>query len=277
MWSKLSSTIDANGNLTNYSIDPATGYLTSVASPAVAGVSATKSFAYNARGQLEYVTDAGGIVTKFVYDSTTELLLLKVSDYGVGVGFLNLTTTFGYDSVGNLTSVTLPNGDVTTATFDSLRRCITRTATAPFLYTQNFVYDDNGQMLSQQRQNQGVPDKLIESYTYSLSGKVATLIDASGKKYQLVYDDSDRTSSMLDAQGRLWQFTYDAVDRMLVTTHPAGGIASSRSYTDNGLIDSIVDTKLNMTSYVYDGHDRPSNISYADGYLSGEQHLFPDI
>ncbi|PZM85513.1 MAG: hypothetical protein DKT66_04855 [Candidatus Melainabacteria bacterium] len=51
------------------------------------------------------MTDETGIVTKWNYDTDTEVLLSVVRDFGTSP-HLNLTTAFEYDNVGNVVTVT---------------------------------------------------------------------------------------------------------------------------------------------------------------------------
>ncbi len=70
--------MDARGNVTDFTYD-LNGNLQSAQQPLVGGVRPTTSFTYTARGQVETVTDAEGMVTCNAYDPVTGDLLSAIS------------------------------------------------------------------------------------------------------------------------------------------------------------------------------------------------------
>lgn len=263
-WAKVASASDGNGNVTNFSYDPATGNLLSATGPAVAGISSTVAYTYNTRGQISTLTDPTGIVTKLNYDVSTERLLSVVKDYSTGGGHLNLTTSFGYDPVGNVTSVTDPRGNTTTASYDNQRRLTQTVSASPFSFVQNFSYDFNGRLTSVARQIPGDPNWQTAACAYSLTDKLSSLTDSIGRVTVFTYDGNDRLQSTLDPENRLTQFSYDVLDRFISVIDPSSTTAQTRTYSDNGLVNSLRDANSNQTLYEYDGFDRPQKATYPD-------------
>jgi RHS repeat-associated protein len=83
----------------------------------------------------------------------------------------------------------------------------------------------------------------------------------------------------LDAQGsfgpdRIARLTYDAAGRVtkVETGYGVSGVAADEvrtSYTANGQASTVTDANGNMTTYVYDGHDRPSRTRMPDPSTPG--------
>ncbi|MGE0265473.1 MAG: DUF6531 domain-containing protein [Candidatus Obscuribacterales bacterium] len=262
-WKKLKTSTDPLGRVTTFNYDGSTGNLTSIVGPTIGGTSTpTISFTYNSRGQVLTRTDETGIVTKFNYDSTTEKLTSVVHDEGTGR--LNLTTSFGYDSVGNITSVTDPNGNTTFYTVDSLRRTTEVAAPSPWSYVSQYVYDDNNRLTTVKRQTGNVSDPWqTTSWTYTDSGKVATVTDPDGEVTTFSYDSVDRLWKVTDAEARVKEVTFDDLSRV-VTVKEAGTTVATYDYSDNGLMSLFTDARGKDTSFEYDGFDRRKKVIFED-------------
>jgi RHS repeat-associated protein len=267
-WAKVKTVVDGNSKTTTFSYDPVNGNLLTVTKPLVGGLTPQAVFTYNARGQLLTVTDETGIVTKLNYDVATEKLTSAVADYSLVGGHLNLTTSFGYDAVGNLNSITDPNTNQTTFVFDNERRRTKVTSAAPFNFVTNVAFDVNGSVTSVQRQLTSAPTWQTTSFTYTISDKILTSVDPVGRTTTWSYDGADRVQTILDAQGRLYQFAYDALNRVSTVTDPSSTVASTKTYTNNGLLKTIKDANNNVTQFAYDGLDRPSVTTFADSTTS---------
>ncbi|MDP3506443.1 MAG: RHS repeat-associated core domain-containing protein [Candidatus Melainabacteria bacterium] len=263
-WAKMATYQDGRLNTSTFTYDSLLGNLLTIQRPVVGGLTPTVTMTWNARGQVLTHEDESGVVTKFVYDATTEKMTSRIVDYNVGAGHLNLTTSFGHDSVGNVTSVTDANSNQTTFVFDAMRRPTQRTEASPLSYVANFVYDDNGNRVSVERQTGGSPAWQIYSWTYSVTDKVLTEVDPATNTTTMTYDGKDRLQTRTDAESRLWQFDYDAMDRVNQVTDPSSTVCDTRTYTDNGKLASVEDARSNITQYTYDGFDRLDETIYAD-------------
>lgn len=94
-----------------------------------------------------------------------------------------------------------------------------------------------------------------------------------------VYDDLDRptqvTENLTAAEGgnRVTQATYFADDRVQTVQRAVGTALAqtyaSFTYTPNGLPATMADAKGNLTTTVYDGHDRKTQTRYPDKATPG--------
>ena len=263
-WAKVAAYQDRNGNTTIFTYDGTQGTLLNVQKPAIGMSTPTVTITYNARGQVETYEDESGVLTKFTYDATFENMTSKVVDYSPGMGHLNLTTSYGYDSVGNVNSVTDARGNATTFVFDNERRKTQKTDPSPFSYVTNYGYDDNGLLLTVERQTGGSPAWQTYTMTYSVSNKQLTLVDPASNATTWTYDGADRIQTVTDSESREWQFAYDAQDRVNQVTNPTTVVCDSRTFTNNGKLASVTDALSNTTQYTYDGLDRLDKTIYAD-------------
>jgi YD repeat-containing protein len=133
----------------------------------------TTSYGYDPLGDLTGLTDANGHTTQNSFDLLSELTGTTLPD-----GTLGETRT--YDTAGNLLSRKHFNGVTTTYTYDELNRLLSRST----------------------------PGEAAASYTYTATGKRATMTDASGTT-NYTYDDLDRLTSKQTPEGTL-NYGYDA-------------------------------------------------------------------
>ncbi len=263
-WNYLKTVQDPRGNTTTMNYDAVKGLLLNIQRPVVGGSTPQVTFTYNTRGQPITRTDETSIVTQFNYDVSTEKLTSIVHDQGVGR--LNITTSFGYNAWGDVTAVTDPRGNATTFVFDNLRRMTQRTESAPFSYVTNFAYTDNSKMSSMQRQTGDVlnPWQTV-SYTYSLTDRLKTITDPSSAVTTLTYDGLDRLWKSTNALTQVTEISYDAMSRISTIKDPSLSITQTRTYSNNGQLASVMDSRSNTVSFSYDGHDRLDRTTFPGG------------
>ncbi len=203
-----------------------------------------------------------------MYDGTNEELLTSTHDFGIGQ--LNLETTFDYNAWGDVTSITDPRGNTTTFEFDNERRMTLKTECTPFEFESSWEYDDNGQKTSFSRET-GEVDPALQTWqwSYLANGLTQTITDPAGNETNFEYDNVGRLSERIDAENRRWRYQYDAVGRISVVTDPMGKPSETRTYTDNGLLETITDARNNTTEYEYDGFDRLKKRIYPDATFEG--------
>jgi RHS repeat-associated protein len=263
-WNKIKTVQDQRGNTTTCNYSGSTGQLLNIQQPVVGGFTPTTSMTYTARGQVETLTEPTGIVSKWVYDISTERCTSAIHDFGAGR--LNLTMNFGHNSRGDTTSVQDARGNTTSFVFDVLRRVTQRTEAAPFAYVTNFTYSDNHSLVSVQRQtgDSNEPWQAV-GYTYTLTGKVKTVTDPSGRVLTYDYDGVDRLWRTVDSLNRVVEVAYDSGGRPLTIKDATNQIVETRSYTNNDLVASKMDPRGNAVSFTFDGFDRLDRITYPDG------------
>lgn len=264
VWGKLKTVTDNMGRITTNSYDPITGTLLSTISPNVTGVgSSVVTLTYTARGQVETVTAPDGKVMKHTYNALTETLSSTVSDFGVGR--LNLTANFTYNSRGMLISAQDPRGFTTTVDFDVLGRVTQTTSPAPFSYVTKFTYDDNGNRTKIERQTNDPANPWQTSLaTYTADNKVSSITSPSGSVRSFEYDVLQRHWKTTDELSRVETKTFDDANRLSFVTQPGAVVAESYTYTDNGYIAAVTDSRGFATNYSYDGHDRVVRTTFPD-------------
>lgn len=261
LFNRVASSTDALGRITSMVYD-ANGNLLRIDQPQVGGQTPQTLFTYNSHGQPLTITDPQGRITANGYDAATGNLLSSAID---PTG-LNLITQLGYDSVGNIISHTDAEARITLLAYDTMRRVTQTTAPAPLNHITQTDYDANGQVL-ETRQETGDPLNpwQTSSYTYTLSGKPASITDPQGHVSSFQYDAIDRLWKTTDAEGSSSERQYDALDRLNRVVDALGNIGEEYSYSINGKTLSVLDAEANLTNYIYDTFDRLTRTTYEDG------------
>ena len=240
---QLVITTDPLGAIYRYSYD-AVGHEISETDPR----GLTTNFRYDAIGELvridstdgthvEYAYDAGGNktssidemgrISRYQFDSASNLI--RVTD-GLGQ-----QTNYTYDEIGNILSVVDANGHRTQFEYDRSNR---KTATVDSLgFRSEVVYDERSQPIRQtdadgrtvvqtfnadgQVITRTFPDSSVTRFTYTPTGQVATMTDATGTTL-FTYDVRDRLSVRTAPDGRTIQYGYDAAGNRTSITTPGG-------------------------------------------------------
>lgn len=223
---------------------------------------------YDGAGRVSSKTDQAGRVTRSEYDKMGRLL--KVIDAA------DKTTTYTYNEVGNMLTQVDANNRTTSFEYDRLGRRTKRTL--PLGMFEAFVYDAIGNVTSRTNFKGETTtyaydsmNKLIRKspatalnqpaivFTYSPSGKRATMTDAGGTT-TYTHDLRDRLLTKVTPQGTL-TYTYG----------PTGNLTSMTSSNANGVSVTYTDDALNRLATVKDNHNSATT-SYnydANGNLTG--------
>lgn len=162
----LLSKTDAKGVTTTFAYD-ATGNLSevSVGSPTVL---VEEHYDYDQYGNKVSYTNKNGHTTTYEYDANgnmKKIIYPAVPDPSNPSQTIQYTEEYGYDAMGNRISEKDPNGGITNHTFDALGRETQITYPAvpdpanpnnTIRYNKQFVYDNNGNKLSETDQNGNV-------------------------------------------------------------------------------------------------------------------------
>ncbi len=234
----LLSATDQAGNTVRYTYDYA-NQLQSVIQSASPNPQNTTSYAYDVDGNLTTLTDANGHTTHNNFDLLNELNAETLPSGSP-------TQTRTYDPNGNLVSLTDYNGRTTTYAYDQLNRLLSRTPDPSLTDTP-------------------------ETFTYTRTGKRATMTDASGTT-TYTYDSMDRLASKATPQGTL-SYTYDAASNVAsVTSSNANGMSVQYTYDTLNRLSTVVDNRLlagaNTTSYTYDSASNLATVRYPTGLQS---------
>lgn len=212
-----------------------------------------------ADGPILSLSTASGNLTTFATSSSIGATVNVSVNQG-----LNLTRIFGYNAWGDLSSVEDENSNEWTYTFSNERRMLQALSPAPFSYTTNYTYDENGNRLTMARQKDATPSWVTVSTSYTVTGQIYQVIDSNGYAYERSYDGKDRLATYTDAELRIWSFDYDQLDRIDAITNPALSVSEAKTFTQNGQLYELTDANNNTTTYSWDGHDRLSRIDFAD-------------
>ena len=275
-WNKPVTVTDPLGRVTRNFYDPATGTLTrTVGDFSATGINAQTRFTYDDHGLPLTVTDPMGTVTANRYDGFGNRIETVTDPAGLAV-----TRRYAYDGTGNLIAATDANGHATTFTWDTERRQLSETAPGPFdagalRVATAWTDDEDGNVTAVTRANGATPQ--VTETTYTDTGKVATVTDPLGRVTSFTYDRNDRLAVVTDPLGRTVTNGYDALGRLVSVTDPLGRTAETRTYTANGALATLTDANGNVTRVIYDGFDRVSTVTYADGTgLARKERFFYD-
>ncbi|WP_113698467.1 RHS repeat-associated core domain-containing protein [Nonomuraea lactucae] len=208
--------------------------------------------------------------TTFAYDADGDKLSEKISD--LTGGDAERATVYTYDPLGRAESITDPEGGVVRQAWNSLGQMIRVTDARGAVVEHG--YSDRGQLVSRTLKGwtgspvnpQPARDVPLESFSYDLGGRLATQVDAMGRKTTYTYfndnlpakkiaDDVKLNGSTTPRDVVLEDNTYDAAgNRTRLIT--GGGTATTEFAYDAAtrLTSQTFDPGLlnRKTAYVYD-------------------------
>ncbi|MER7459558.1 polymorphic toxin-type HINT domain-containing protein [Micromonospora sp. NPDC126480] len=157
------------------------------------------SYTYYGNGDLARVTEPGGLVTEYTYDTLGRRLTEKViSDtYPAGV-----TTTYTYDEHSRVKTVT---GPVTTDAISGVRHQL-RT-------TNDYDADGNVTKATVADLLGGDPDR-VTTTEYDEYNRPVKVIDAEGNETSYGYDRFGNRTSMVDANDNRYDWAYTAQNKI---------------------------------------------------------------
>jgi RHS repeat-associated protein len=265
----------------------------------------TTQYAYDGPGNLTLVTDQAGNQVQYTYDLNNQLRSVVQLNHPNPA---HNTTAYGYDSNGNLTALTdanthmtqngfdplnqlnqetMPAGQMQTRTYDAAGNLKSLTdynayaTTDPNGHTTTYTYDTlnrltqrtPGQALLRSATNPA--GDVAESFTYTATGKRATMTDASGTT-TYGYDDHDRLATKATPQGTL-SYTYDPAGNVAtMQSSNANGVSVAYTYDSLNRLATVVDNRLpagaNTTTYTYDPASNLATVTYPNGLQSTFQY-----
>jgi len=233
----LVTVTDQANNTVSYTYDYA-NQLRSVIQTASPSPQNATAYTYDSDGNRTTLTDANNHATDNAFDLLGQLNLETMP--------AGQSQTRTYDASGNLQTLTDYNGKTTTYTYDSMNRLLSRTP------------------------DPSLPDT-PESFTYTPTGKRATMTDASGTTIY-TYDAQDRLNAKATPQGTL-TYTYDLAGNVAsMTSSNANGISVVYTYDSLNRLETVVDNRLpagqNTTTYSYDPASNLATMNYPNGLQS---------
>ncbi len=181
--------------------------------------------------------------TSFVYDQRGRRIQRKLP--------LGQIESYGYDTIGNLTSKADFNGHTTTYTYDNMNRLLSKTAD-PFF--------------SQGACANGACGATQVSYTYTPTGKRASMTDASGMttySYDFRVNRPQVKSTPIADVNYGWDLAGNQVSLLAVGVN--GGASMSYTYDADNRLASVTDSAGLTTNYTYDAVGNLSSFAYPNG------------
>lgn len=232
----LTST-DPNGNTTSFAYD-AQGALERVTN-ALGQV--TQLTANDANGRPTRIVDPNGLVTTLAYDARGRLTTRTVG---------GLVTAMSYDAAGNLASVTNPDGSRLTMTYDAAHRL---TKVIDRLGNQIvYTLDASGNRTNVSVLGSTSVLSRTVSYAYDEANRVTTVTGALGQTTTYTRDRNGNVLSVRDPVGAVTSMTYDALNRNTSSTDALGGV-TNLAYDPLDRLLSVIDPRRLTTSYTYNG------------------------
>jgi RHS repeat-associated protein len=206
---------------------------------------AMQEYEYDAAGNRTASIDEYGNRSTYTYKAGTNLLATMAGADPDGAGpLLAPVSSYVYDENGNEIQMTSPDPDgagprsaaVTTNQYDKMNRLIKTTSADP---------DGTGPQLA-----------AVTTYGYDLNGNQTSMVDALGRRTEMVYDSRDRLTSTLrkNATGTVLNTSnslYDGINQTTGTID-ANGKRSNTVYDQRGRRTRSIDALGNVTRFVYD-------------------------
>lgn len=255
-FSQVTRSVDEEGRITIYEIDPSNGNthsMTQVIGEFGGTDDIVTAYTYYSNGLIRTVTDPLGRVTEMEY---TPAGLLQKIIYAAGTEDQSLVA-YEYDDSGNQIAVIDELGRRTEFQYDNLNRLLVVTEPDP---------DDSGPLLAP-----------VTSNAYDAHGNVVLATDALNNQTRFVYDQQHRLIELVDAQsnsivhqydhagnmiatvdrlGRRTEFVYDQRNRLVETINAEIGRETFSYDADNNRT-AFIDANGVLTRYVFDARNRP--------------------
>lgn len=226
---KIKSTLDANGNLTEYGYD-----LDGELVKKTDALGNTTLYTYDLNGNLTEEKNARGISTFYEYDSLNRLIRKKAPAAGEGLA----VTRYIYDNMGNLIKEIAPNN------YQAEKDTNTMAATMKGI---SYTYDSMNRRLS----SISPEGKVLLVLRYDKNGNPDKIVD--GLRYNGDIDSSKGTV-----------YTYDALGHVTAQEDPLGN-QTLYQYDVRGNLIKQTNKRGNTTQYEYNTDGTLLKVSYADG------------
>lgn len=196
----------------------------------------TRTQAWTDNDQLDWVEDANGNRSDYVYDGFDRLYRLYFPSPTLGAHTASATDyeQYGYDAGDNLTSRRLRDNQTISYTYDSLNRQMVKTipggGTADDVFT---AYDNLGRRLSVRYTNATTGDGVV--WTWDALGRPVAET-AYGRTLTSAYDLAGHRTRLTWPDGVTWvSYQWDLADRMVFVEQSPVGLQYIADYTYDAL------------------------------------------
>ncbi len=280
---------DDNGSITTYEYN-SLNKVVKVTDP----VGNVTTCVYSVAGDLLQETDADGNVTVYTYDEYGNLKTKKNPRGNI--------TTYTYDSNNNLISKSDALSKITMYTYNSLNQLASETNARGYTVTYGYdalgrrvsvtdalgntfrtYYDANGNVIrtedaygnaiteteyNELNQPVSITDaKGTRTFTYTATGKTATVTDAAGNTQTYEYDAVGNNTSVEDVLGNNSTSVYDKLGNITILTGP-NSAQTNYVYDEMGrLLSKSIDNSHAIT-YTYNTLNQKSSVTNGRGQTS---------
>jgi RHS repeat-associated protein len=233
------------------------GKISSEASWNSKGDSAENSFEYDSYGNINKITDAGGLITRFtttyqpetgIYNKVLKTLPKDETETNY------LTETSYFDCYGRLVKSTDVYGDTTYMTYDDCHRVLT--VTEPIngvnVVTRQFSYSQDGDYFKAEAAYLDQPDNSEDQYL-----RVQWYQDGLGRDIQTKSEGVVNGVKKWIVSGKI---EFDSMGRTIRT-----GPVTSINYSQNGFVEKTNAYDDHVTFYEYDERGRLSRTTLPSG------------
>ncbi|HET9144363.1 LamG-like jellyroll fold domain-containing protein, partial [Actinophytocola sp.] len=276
---RLASVVDAMGRETGYTyygdnLPAGTARLRRNADGDVTSQTMLTELDYNAAGQVNRRTTAGGVTATFVYDKAGHVKEEHLDPAGLDRATVYTRNLDGSVATATRTGAASPGrSEATGYTYDDAGRVLTETVAntggAPAALTTTYQRDSRG-LVTQVTDPAGTETR----FTHDIAGNPSTATgeartvwtggtSSSAEPVATVgYNTFGEATHQRDPNGFVTTTTMDAGGRptaiTLPTYTPPGGVAiiatQRLSYNTQGLVERVTDPLGRVTSHAYDGH-----------------------
>ncbi|HEY8084830.1 MAG TPA: hypothetical protein VIE69_04390, partial [Methylophilaceae bacterium] len=258
----LLQTIDGNSNLTSYSYDGMNRLIHQIDA-----LGHTTNTLYSDSTHQVVVSLANGLSTTSTYDLAGRTLSIAKSDASGALG----TTAYTYDSLGRLVQSTDPLSNKTTYLYDTLGRQVGQID--PMGNLTETDYNADGQVTRTVQYATALSVDLSHPLTLSLGTTVVPTKDSVHDRISYnLYDIAGHLTKQIDAAGDVTAYTYDGAGRLLTTTQYANQLTSTQlsAIATTALTAEVLPTDANTLPVADSAHDRVTRNFYSnDGLLQG--------
>ncbi len=242
----ISSIVDTNNNITNYSYTS---------------------------GRLSSITDASGRITTISYGTNGYVSSITYAG--------SRTVTYGYDANNNLTKYTNAIGKFITYGYDGNHN-LTSITDERNITTETIAYDTANDRVSSVNRLitiNGVVQTSASTYAYDTTNNVTSVVDGEGRRIDYTYNPNGNivqtTENPLDPSTRaITTFFYDSNNNLTQIVDPnsnnAGGTSSYiYTYDSNGNITSYKQPENQIANYTYDSQNNLTQVNDFNNNITG--------
>lgn len=248
----LTSELDANGNLTQYTYDDE-GNRTSITD----AKGYKTNYSYDENNNLKSVTDPQNRTTFYQYDPVNKQVTIQDARSSSSEDN-TYKTTYGYNELNKITSITDPLMRKTTYTYDKSGNIGDTT----YPNGNKVVNTHDGDNRLSQKSYSGSTQ--LWNYSYDMAGNLTNVTDEQNRSYVFTYDGANRLTKTTNFYGYSMNYQLDNAGNVISTTDSNNKTIAYSYGSDNRLL-SVTDPSGKSTQYHYDGAGRPFEIIRGNG------------